>query len=349
MKKILKEREMGRALVGFISILTILGVLQSNLAYAQTKWPDRFIFAAPSAGTTNYMIAVGMGEVIKKYTPVKAVQVLPLGGPAVWGPMMKKGEVDFAIQAGANVVDLFLGTGDFTKMGPIPVRTVIGGHIFPLMFHTTPEKNIKTLSDLKNKVVYTSMMGQPMFIQIASAQLASVGLTLKDLKSSSTMPSIAQATTDLIEGRVDAFIYPVVPTSVHQINQAKGECVFINLTEKQADYVQENNPGYFKSIISEGKFANKKEMRYAIAFQTCLHSRADLDPEVAYGIVKTILDHHNEWVQTHPQAKDWGLDKSPVSIATEPYHIGAIKYYKEKGLWTNEVQQHNDKLMKQLK
>ena len=252
------------------AMLLILVTVFVVPSYAQVKWPNRLVIAAPSAGTTNYMIAVGMGETIKKHTPIKVVQVLPLGGPTVWGPMMRSGQVDLAIQSGANVIDLFSGKGEFEKMGPVPVSTLIGGHPFPLMFHTTPDKNIKTgRLILKNKVVYTTMMGQPMFLQIAQAQLASAGLTLKDLKSSSTMPSVAQATNQLIEGRVDAFIYPVVSVSVHQINQAKGETVFVNLSSEQADYVEKRNPGYYKTVIPVGKYANKKEMRYAIAFQTC--------------------------------------------------------------------------------
>lgn len=344
-----KRAHVTRILIVLFILLPAFLIFFVQHGHAAPKWPERLVIAAPSAGTTNYMIAVGMSEVIKKCTPIKIVQVLPLGGPTVWGPMMKSDQVDLAIQSGANTIDLFLGQGEFTKMGPIPVRTLIGGHSFPLMFHTIPDKNIKTIADLKNKVVYTTMMGQPMFLQIAQAQLASAGLTIKDLKASSTMPSVAQATNQLIEGRIDAFIYPVVSVSVHQINQAKGECQFVNLTSEQADYVAKRNPGYYKAVIPAGKYANKKEMRYAIAFQTCLHIRANLDQDVAYELTKILLEKHNEWVGAHPQAKDWGLDKAPVTIATEPYHPGAIKYYKEKKLWTKEVAEHEEAMTKQLK
>lgn len=346
-ENIRKAKSMRKWLAVLSMSIMVLPLLTSGTARA-VEWPPFLVFGAPSAGTTNYMIAVAIGEVIKKYTPIKKVMVQPLGGPTVWGPMMKKGEVDFAIQSGANVIDLFLGIGAFKEMGPMPVLTAIGGHSFPLMFHTTPDKKITKIEDLKGKVVYTSMMGQPMFTQISQAQMATVGLTLEDLKSSSTMPSVAQATNDLIEGRIDAFLYPVVPSKVKMINQAKGECVFVNLTEEQVDDVQTKNPGYFKAVIPEGQYANKKEMRWAICFQTCLHVRADLDPGLVHEIVKVVLEHHDEWVGTHPQAKAWGLDRKPVTIAAEPYHEGAVQYYKEKGLWTDEVQKFNDQLFKRL-
>jgi TRAP transporter TAXI family solute receptor len=334
-------------LAGVLSLALLMSTL-SAVANA-AAWPSQLVFAAPSAGTTNYMIAVAIGEVIKKHTPIKNVIVQPLGGPTIWGPMMKKGEVDFAIQSGADCINLFLGTSEFAQLGPMPVRTAIGGHMFPFMFHTTPDKHIKTLSDLKGKVVYTSMMGQPMFVQIAKAQLAAVGLTFDDLKAHMVMPSVAQATSDLIEGRIDAFLYPVVPSKVLEINKSKGECVFIDLTEKQANYVQENNPGYFKAVIPKGQYANLKEMRWAICFQTCLHVRASLPSDIVYEIVKVILENHNEWSGAHPQAKQWGLDQKPVTLASESYHEGAIQYYKEKGLWTEEAQKQNEALNNRLR
>jgi TRAP-type uncharacterized transport system substrate-binding protein len=74
-----------------------------------------------------------------------------------------------------------------------------------------------------------------------------------------------------------------------------------------------------------------------------------MDKEVVYQLVKILLEHHNEWSGAHPQAKGWGLDKKPVTVASEPYHPGAIQYYKEKGLWTKEVQENNDTLFQKLK
>jgi len=340
------DRFFKKVSISVLASLVALTFLPVKVSAAD--WPKQLVFGAPSAGTTNYMIAVAIGEIIKKYSPIKNVIIQPLGGPTVWGPMMKKKEVDFAIQSGADTVSLFLGTGAFSQIGPTPVRTAIGGHDFPLIFHTIAEKKIKTVADLKGKVVYTSMMGQPMFLQIAEAQLASVNLTLKDLKASMVMPSVAQATSDLIEGRVDAFIYPVVPSKVQEINKSKGECLFVNLTKEQAEKVEKNNPGYFKDIIPKGRYANMQEMNWAVCFQTCLHVRESLDSEVVYQLVKVILEHQDEWSGTHPQAKQWGLDKKPVTVAAEPYHEGAIKFYREKGLWTEKTQEHGDSLLMKL-
>jgi hypothetical protein len=63
--------------------------------------------------------------------------------------------------------------------------------------------------------------------------------------------------------------------------------------------------------------------------------RKDLSKDVVYNIVKTIYENKKKKNGIHPMAKKYtvenafrGANNVPVS-----YHPGAIKYYKEKGIW----------------
>jgi len=315
----------------------------------EAVWPEDVAVCCPSAGGSFHACLVGMGTPVVNHTAIEHWIVQPLGGPLVWAPLMKKGEMDFAGHNAADVLqNSFLGQGPFEDMGPMPVRTVTLGHSYGFMWHTTPSTGVKSIADLKGKRVYTGLKGNPMFPMMAEAQLNSVGLTTADLGSADCMPSIKQATDDLIEGRIDAFLYPIVPSAVMQINEAKGECVFLSLTKEQADFVAEKMPGYYVSVIEAGNpsFANKSEIKYAICYRGGLHVRADMDPEVVYGVVKALLEHHDEWRDCHPQAEFWGPEYKPADTCTEPYHEGAIKYFKEKGYWSDELQAHQDKYLK---
>jgi TRAP-type uncharacterized transport system substrate-binding protein len=71
-------------------------------------------------------------------------------------------------------------------------------------------------------------------------------------------------------------------------------------------------------------------------------------PDVVYGVVKAIFDNTDEFADTHPAAKYWSLKHKPVSLAV-PYHEGAIKYFKEKGLWTEAADAYQKKLLDQQK
>jgi TRAP transporter TAXI family solute receptor len=260
---------------------------------------------------------------------------------------MKQGKCDFANHNAADILNAFLGRGLYAKMGPQPVRTVGAGHDYMFMFWTTPGKGIRSIADLKGKVVYYRFKANPMFDEMAKNQLGSAGLTVKDLKAGLSFPNIKEGARDLIEGRVDAILYPVVPGAVMQINEAKGECVFVRLTKKQAEYVAEQMEGYFIQDIAAGdrRFRNKSPVPNAICYQNAMFTPARMDPDIVYGVVKAIFDHTDEFADTHPAAKYWSLKHRPVSLAV-PYHEGSIRYFKEKGLWTREAQAYQDKMLK---
>jgi len=336
--------------IGIFFVALIFGAFLVTGARAeQVKWPETLIVGTPSLTGANYTVWMGVAPVIKKYTPAKDVSIQPYGGPGVWGPMMAKKEVDLAMHSGCSVLDLFFGRGPYKKLGPIPVRTMIGGNHYAWGFNTYVARNIRSLSDLKGKVCYTRQMGNPMPGQVAEALLGAVGLSTKDLKAAMVIPSFKEGVKDLIEGKIDAFIYPFISVSVLQINQAKGEATLVPVTRKQAEAAIAKLPGWYICDVAAGEAGNKSEVKNAVCAQTGIHCRADLHPEIVYQLTKAILEHHDEWVGCHPIAKEWGLDQKPVTSAAEPYHEGAVKYYKEKGLWTPEIQKYNDDLFKQLK
>ncbi|MBW1722170.1 MAG: TAXI family TRAP transporter solute-binding subunit [Deltaproteobacteria bacterium] len=339
----------GRKSSGLVRAAVLVAMLFLFMAQGAwgADWPKSVTVISPAPGASVHMVLVGMGKVIEKYTPIENWIVQPLGGPKLWLPMMKNGQCQFANHNAADILNAFLGRGLYKKMGPMPVRTVGAGHDYMFMFWTTPDTGIKTIADLKGKVVYIKFKANPMFTDMARNQLASAGLSFKDLKSVLAFSSIKEAIRDLIEGRVDALLYPVVPGAVMQVNEAKGECVFVNLTRKQAHFVLERMEGYTLNDIpaNDPRFRNKSAIPNAICYQNAMFTSEKTDPEVVYGVVKAIYDHNNEYADTHPAAKYWSLKHRPVTLAV-PYHEGSIRYFKEKGLWTPEAQAYQEKMLK---
>jgi len=84
------------------------------------------------------------------------------------------------------------------------------------------DTGIETLTDLKGKVVYVAQKANPMFWEMAKQQLASVGMTADDLKAKLTFGVIRDAARDMIEGRVDAMLCPVVPSAVRSSSARLG-------------------------------------------------------------------------------------------------------------------------------
>ena len=330
-----------------ILVLLILTSLCMTTVVWGGEWPKDVNIITPAPGASVHMIAVGVGKAVQKHTPIENWIVQPLGGPKLWLPMMAQGKCDFANHNAADILNAFLGRGLYSKLGPQRVRTVIGGHEYMFMFWTTPGKGINSIADLKGKVAYIKFKANPMFTAMSQNQLASAGLTYKDLKAVLAFSSIKEAIRGLIEGRVDSILYPVVPGAVMQINEAKGECKFINLTKKQAEYVAERMEGYYIQDIAanDPRFRNKSAVPNAICYQSAMFTSVDKNPEIVYGVTKAILENSHEFADSHPSAKYWSLKARPVSPAV-PYHDGSIRYYKEKGLWSAEMQAYQEKMLK---
>jgi len=330
-----------------VVLLAVMGLLLAAGPAAGTDWPKNVNVITPAPGASVHMIAVGVGKAVQKHTPIENWIVQPLGGPKLWLPMMSQGKADFANHNAADIANAFLGRGLYAKLGPQRVRTIIAGHEYMFMFWTTPEKGINSIADLKGKVAYIKFKANPMFTQMAENQLGSAGLTFSDLKAVMAFSSIKEAIRDLIEGRVDAVLYPVVPGAVMQVNEAKGECKFINLTRQQAEYVAERMEGYYIQDIAanDPRFRNKSAVPNAINYQSAMFTPENMNADVIYGVTKAILENSAEFADSHPSAKYWSLNHRPICLAV-PYHDGAIRYYKEKGLWTPEAQAFQEKMLK---
>jgi TRAP transporter TAXI family solute receptor len=345
----MKKESLRRCFIGLMGAVFLLSYSYITPYYnaSAAQWPESVTVISPAPGASVHMVLVGIGKVVEKYTPIKNWIVQPLGGPKLWLPLMKAGKCQFANHSAPDILNAFLGRGAYAKIGPMPVRTVGAGHDYMFMFWTTPDTGIKKISDLKGKVVYIKFKANPMFTEMAKNQLASAGLTMKDLKSVLAFSSIKDAMRDLIEGRVDAILYPVVPGAVMQINQAKGECKFVILTRKQAEFVVKRMEGYYISDIPAGdpRFRNKSPVPNAVCYQNAMFTSASMDPEIVYGVVKAIFDHTDEFSDTHPAARYWSLKHRPICLAV-PYHEGSIRYFKEKGLWSTEAQEYQENLLK---
>lgn len=338
-----------RSLATLTVVATAMSLIMIGAVWG-VEWPKDATVISPAPGASVHMVQVAVGTVVEKYTPIENWIVQPLGGPKLWLPLMKQGKCDFANHNAADILNAFLGRGLYAKMGPQHVRTVGAGHDYMFMFWTTPDKGIRGIADLKGKVAYTKMKANPMFDEMANYQLESTGLTVKDLKASLSLSNIKEASRDLIEGRVDAILYPVVPGAVMEINEAKRECLFVTLTKKQAEYVTAHMEGYFIQDIPAGdsRFRNKSAVPDAICYQNAMFTPASMHPDIVYGVAKAIYEHSDEFADTHPAAKYWSLKHRPVSLAV-PYHEGAIRYFKEKGLWTAEAQAYQDRMLNKQK
>lgn len=313
------------------------------------NWPKRLVVSVPTSGNVVHMTVSAMAKTIEDHTPIERVIVQPIGGPASWLPRMEKGQVDMAVHNTPDTMELIQGLGDGEKLGAKPfLRTVITGGIQMCGVITIPGKGIEKYSDLKDKVVVLRNPGNPLWERIANIVLASAGLTQKDLKSSLTMINYREVTSDILEGRTDALINPGSGPFMMELAQSAGKNVVVEPSDSEAEYLKQHLPRgfYIDSLPANTPYFNNSDpIGKAILYRNAIYARADMDPEVAYAIIKAIDENRNEWEDISPSCVDWGK----ATDLMPPYHEGVVRYYKEKGLWTDAMQAQYDKMLTLVK
>ena len=218
----------------------------------EVKWPRRLVISVPTSGNVVHMIVSAMGKVIEDNTPIERVIVQPIGGPASWLPKMEKGQVDLAVHAGPDTVELLQGLGVWKeKTGAKPfLRTVIAGNRNLYGVITVPGKGIEKWPDLKGKVAFFRQPGNPLFDRVGTAILESAGLSEADLKASLTMINFREASTDIIEGRVDAALSTGSGPFMMELEQAAGTNLYVQPSEEEGRILMTKLPvGFYLSPL----------------------------------------------------------------------------------------------------
>ena len=98
------------------------------------------------------------------------------------------------------------------------------------------------------------------------------------------------------------------------------------------DKFLEKNPDYGKYVYPPGTFKGIDYPVLTMDNGIQLICQTDLDEDLVYKLTKTMIENLDCMRKVYAPAKDL----NPQWMATElgnPSHPGAIKYFKEKGLW----------------
>jgi TRAP transporter TAXI family solute receptor len=63
-----------------------------------------------------------------------------------------------------------------------------------------------------------------------------------------------------------------------------------------------------------------------------LVANAKMSDQVAYDIVKTFIEKRDELIAVHGEARNFTLENQQTKNTPIPWHPGAVKYFKERGV-----------------
>jgi uncharacterized protein len=339
-----KEDKMGKkSLVTFclVAALTLLPLASASAA-------QNLRVGSAAVGSLLYVFCAGISDVVGKHAGIK-MEVLPQG-EIMTLPLMPSHEVDLVMIANDAMGYAYEGKGIYekqTKGKGFDLRVLMLGMRNAASQVVTGDSGIKNYQDVKGKRVVLDY-GTQQALNIGSrASLIAGGLTEKDvtvLKAS----DIPEAVRLMMEGKADACFGGIGVPVFRELGAAKGGILYLEAGDKHWDEVHKISKAYFPMTVKQGPVGIPKDT-VLVTRNFNLASRVDLPDDVAYTIVKTLWEHDAELAPSHPQMKDWVKERFVGEQTTAPYHPGAIKFYKEKGVWTDKLQARQDELLKMKK
>jgi uncharacterized protein len=197
---------------------------------------------------------------------------------------------------------------------------------------TLENKGIDTVSDLKGKRFSTGSPGSGTEVKCLRV-LESYGIDpAKDMTRDRLGAS--ESAGALKDGKIDAYCWDGgVPTaSVTDLGATPGvKLKLINHGDSVAKMTEKYGPLYTQGVIPAKSYPGQdKDVTIAVVWNILL-CNADMKDDIAYKILKTLFEKKDELVAVHKEAVHLKLE-SQASGSPLPFHPGAVKYFKEKGI-----------------
>jgi uncharacterized protein len=320
-------------------------------ASAQTdiKLPGTLTWTAYDVGSGGYNQAVAIGNALKNKLGVD-LRVLPGKNDVSRNIPLRDGRVPFSANGVGGSYLAQEGVYEFgaRDWGPQGVRSLILNNSDALLtIVTARDANIVTAADFKGKRV-AWVLGAPSLNQNITALLAFANLTWNDVKKVE-FGGFGQAMEGIISNQVDAAFSSTISGQAYKIASSPRGIRYPTFPHSdKAGWARVNKvaPFFVPAFGTEGaELSPEKKAEAATYPYPVLMTMAATDADLAYNMTKAMVVLFPDYKDGAPGNLGWDLKRQVFAWAI-PMHEGAIRYYKERGVWTAEHQKHNDALLK---
>jgi TRAP transporter TAXI family solute receptor len=308
------------AVAGLIATVAATALASNNLS-----------IGTGATGGVYYALGGGLAKVLTDKLPGTQVTAEVTGASIDNLKFIRSGKMDIGFTMADSASDAVQGVEKF-KDNKVEARTLAALYPNHAQIVTTEGTNIKVVADLKGKRISTGSPGSGTEI-VALRILDALGLD-KDKDVTRERLSINESVDALKDGKIDAFIWlGGLPTAaVTDLATTPGTKLKLLDHAQVADAMNKKyGQLYTKGSIPAKVYPGQEKPVSNIQVWNLLVVDSKMNDELAYKITKTLFDSQPDLVQVHKEAMNISL-KNQGSASPIPYHPGAKKYYKEKGL-----------------
>lgn len=314
---------MKRMLTGLLAA-AVLGV--GTLASAQTTYLS---IGTGGTGGVYYPLGGGMAAILSKYVDGWQATAEVTGASVANLQLIGQGKQDIGFTMADAAYDAYSGMAKF-KDRKVDARTLMV--LYPNKVHvvTTEAAGIGKVADLRGKRVST---GEPnsgtevMAMRLLEA--AGVGTDFRRERL-----SVAEGVNAIKDRKLDALIWVGGLPTAAITDLATTPGMTVKLLD-HAEYVDGLNkkwgPLYVAGKIPADTYKGQGGDVTNIDVWNLLVADAKMSDQMAYTIVKTVMEKRDELITVHREAANITLEAQAAGSPI-PLHPGARKYFEERGV-----------------
>ncbi|MBD3679140.1 MAG: TAXI family TRAP transporter solute-binding subunit [Rhodobacteraceae bacterium] len=338
----------------FFKIIAAAGVagLVAGAATAQqtdAELPRQMSWTAYDTGSAGYNQAVAIGAALQDALGVN-LRVLPGKNDVSRTEPLRQGRVQFSATGVGGSFMAQEGAFQFgaENWGPQPIRVLMAnnGGAINLAVGVAGDLGIETYADLKGKRV-AWVVGAPALNVNTEAYLAYGGLTWDDVERVD-FGGFGASWKGLMEGQVDAAFASTNSGFAYEAASSPRGLYWPPVDPANTDGIarmQAIAPFFSPNLAKVGANIDGTDGYQGAGYAyPVLVGTDQTDADLAYNMTKAMVDLYDAYNGKAPGIGGWALEKQNMTWVA-PYHDGAIRYYKEAGVWTDEAQAHNDTLL----
>ncbi len=221
------------------------------------------------------------------------------------------------------------GTRSFESEGKLESFRVVGGLYAEAVQLVTMDPNIKTVADLRGKKVSIGAAGSGVYFNAVDI-LGAAGLTEKDIQPQ--YQSFADSADALKDGKIDAaFIVAGAPTPAIQELCTTTDAYLVPIDGAVAEKLMNDSPYYTTYKIPAKTYDGQEADVTTVTVKATLIVSTSAKDEDVYNLTKAIFDNIDAITAAHAKGAELSLENATEGM-TAPFHAGAAKYFKEKGI-----------------
>ncbi len=305
------------------------GLALAGAAHAQQKTMS---IGTGGTGGVYYPLGGAVANVLSKNLPNLQATAEVTGGSVDNLKLIGAGKSELAFTMADAALDALKGEDKF-KSGKVPLQALLV--VYPNRMHvvTVEGSGIQTMADLKGKRVSTGSPGSATEV-MAFRVIEAAGLD-KDKDMKRERLGVAESVNAIKDRKIDAFFWVGgIPTAaVTDLAATPG--VKLKLVD-HSDLAEKMNAKYGKLYspgkIKAGAYPGLDKDNAITEVWNLIVTGDKMSNEDAYAIVKTLVEKKADIVAVHKEAESFSLDNQVQTRSPIPFHPGALKYFKEKGI-----------------